>query len=88
MTNKCDRPGPQPQQWQALYKLLPNKQRKGGGYDPAVPLILAAWLDTPAIQKILRLREHIEWAAAHNCLNEVHVFLCGLPENQWHHIGE
>ncbi|TJY59434.1 hypothetical protein E4T66_13680 [Sinimarinibacterium sp. CAU 1509] len=85
---KNQRVCPQPQQWQALYELLPNKLRKGGGWEPALPLILAAWGDTPALPKMLRLKEHIEWAASHGHLDEVHAFLCSLAENQWHHIGE
>jgi len=79
---------PKPQKWQQLYEMLPNKQRKGAGWEPPLPLILAAWWDTLALQKILRLREHIEWAAAHGCLAEIHAFLSELPEDQWHHIGE
>ena len=79
---------PKPQKWQELYDMLPNKKRKGSGWEPALPLILAAWWDTPAISKMLRLREHVEWAAAHGCLGEVYSFLRELPEEQWHHIGE
>jgi hypothetical protein len=30
-----------------------------------LPLILAAWLDTPVLAKMKRLREHIEWARDH-----------------------
>ena len=79
---------PLPNRWQELYDMLPNKQRQGLGWKPALPLILAAWWDTPALSKMLRLREHIEWAAAHGCLDDVYSFLCSLPEDEWHHIGE
>ena len=79
---------PQPQKWQKLFDMLPDKQRKGAGWEPALPLILASWWDTPAMSKMLRLREHIEWAASHGCLEEVSLFLSELPEDQWHHIGE
>jgi hypothetical protein len=85
---KNNRVCPQPQQWQQLYELLPDKKRKGGGWEPSLPLILAAWWDTPAISKMLRLREHIEWAATHGCLEQVYSFLQALPEEQWHHTGE
>ncbi len=85
---KNNRVCPQPQRWQQLYEMLPQKQRKGAGWEPSLPLILAAWWDTPALPKMLRLREHIEWAASHGCLAEVHSFLLELPEDQWHHIGE
>ena len=79
---------PQPQKWQQLYDLLSDKKRKGAGWEPSLPLILAAWWDTPAMSKILRIREHIEWAATHGNLEQVHEFLRSLPEEEWHHLGE
>jgi hypothetical protein len=79
---------PQPQRWQELYEMLPGKQRKGAGWEPSFPLILAAWWETPDLSKMLRLREHIEWAVSHNCLDDIYRFLCELPEDQWHHLGE
>lgn len=79
---------PQPQKWQQLYELLPDKKRKGAGWEPSLPQILAAWLDTPATSKILRLREHIEWAATHGAIEEVYTFLRSLPEEEWHHLTE
>jgi len=85
---KNNRVCPQPQKWQQLYEMLRNNLREGGGLEPSLPLILAAWWDTPALSKMLRLREHVEWAATHGCLEEVHSFLRKLPEDQWHHIGE
>jgi hypothetical protein len=85
---KNNRVCPQPKAWQQLFELLPNKSRKGTGWEPAVPLILGAWWDTPAMLKMLRLREHIEWAANNDDLESVYDFLKSLPEEQWHHIGE
>jgi len=80
---------PQPQKWQRLYELLPDKKkRKGAGWEPPLPLILAAWWGTPPSSKILRVREHIEWAAAHGVLDEVYSFLHSLPEDEWHHLGD
>ena len=79
---------PQPRRWTELYDLLPNKRRQGGGWEPALPLILAAWWDTPAMLKMLRLQEHIEWAATHGVLDTVHEFLAGLKEEDWHHLGD
>jgi len=52
---------PQPRLWSKLYDMLPQKKRVGLGWDPSLPLILAAW-DTPAFMKQLRLEEHIKWA--------------------------
>ena len=75
---KNNRVCPQPQKWQQLYEMLPQKQRKGAGWEPGLPLILAAWWDAPELAKMLRLREHIEWSAAHGCLDEVFNFLIWL----------
>src|SRR5687768_2285847 len=38
--------------------------------------------------KILRLAEHIEWAAQRGSLEAVGKFLRGLREDDWLHIGE
>jgi len=35
---------PVPQRWNALWELLPDRKRVGGGWEPALPLILAARL--------------------------------------------
>ena len=83
-----DRVCPQPRMWTKLYEMLPDKVRKGNGWEPALPLILAAWWETSALQKMLRLREHIEWASENNCLDEIHSFMQNLKEHDWHHIGE
>ena len=79
---------PQPQRWNELYELLPNKKRKGNGWVPALPLILAAWWDTPAMSKMIRLREHIEWASEHGGLDIIYEFMKNLKEDEWFHIGE
>ena len=79
---------PQPTPGNALYELLPNKKRVGMGWEPPLPLILAAWYDTPALSKMLRLAEHIEWANKHGCLDAVATYLRSLPEQDWHHLGE
>ena len=87
LAQKNDRICPQPDKWNQLYDILPNKRRKGSGWEPSLPLILAAWYDTPAILKILRLKEHIEWASTHDCLEEVYNFLANLKEEDWYHFG-
>jgi hypothetical protein len=88
LATRNNRVCPIPKQWNVLYQLLPGKRRVGNGWEPSLPLILAAWADTPALWKMLRLREHIEWAADHNALAQVHTFLASLSESEWHHIGE
>jgi len=77
-----------PSQWKALWEMLPNWKRAGGGWEPALPLILAARHDSPALLKRLRLKEHIYWAEKHGVLNEVDTFLRSLPETEWAHVGD
>ena len=83
-----DRVCPLPQRWNELWQMLPDRQRRGVGWEPALPLILAAWHDTPGMLKMLRLEEHIEWAAQHGVLDEVAKFLRSLSEDQWFHLGD
>lgn len=85
---KNNRVCPQPLRWNELWEMLPGRRRKGVGWEPALPLILAAWWDTPAMLKALRLREHVEWASSHGCLEQVFAFLSSLPESEWHHVGD
>lgn len=85
---KNNRVCPMPNQWNALYELLPKKQRTDGGWEPSLPLILAAWYDTPHLSKMLRLREHIEWAANHEKIDIISEYLYGLPEDEWLHTGD
>jgi hypothetical protein len=63
--------------------LLPDNKRVGSGWEPSLPLILAAWWDTPALSKMLRLHEHIRYAAEHDVLDEVDKFLRALSNEQW-----
>jgi hypothetical protein len=79
---------PQPNEWSRLWEMLPDKQRKGSGWEPALPLILGAWDDTPAVLKLARFNEHIEWAKSHGVLEEIARYLRSLTEEQWHHIGD
>lgn len=78
---------PMPQKWNDLYNILPNKKRDGDR-EPALPLILAAWHDTPALSKMLRLQEHVEWADKHGALEKISTFLKGLGEADWFHLGD
>ncbi len=77
-----------PSKWNDLWEMLPNRSRVGGGWEPALPLILAAWYDTPVMLKVLRLREHLEWAEQHGSLDAVDKFLRDLPEMEWHHLSD
>lgn len=83
-----DRVCPAPQLWSELWEVLPNRTRVGNSWNPAPPLILAAWHETPALMKMVRLREHIEWSARHGALEQMAQFLRALREEEWHHVGE
>ncbi|MGE5486808.1 MAG: hypothetical protein ACM3ZB_03185 [bacterium] len=79
---------PQPMPWNTLWDMLPGRRRVGDGWQPALPLILAAWWDTPALQKRLRFLEHLEWAHSHGCIAQVETYLRALPESDWYHFGD
>lgn len=79
---------PMPQRWKELWEMLPERRRVGGGWEPPLPLILDGWWHTSAQEKMLRLQQHLEYAAAHGVLEEVDAFLRALPEAEWAHLGE
>ena len=78
-----------PHDWLGLYEMLAGKRQKpSGGWEPPLPLILAAWYETMPIEKQLRFKEHIQWAADHKQLEQIGAYLRGLPEEHWFHFGE
>jgi hypothetical protein len=79
---------PQPMAWSRLWEMLPERRRVGGGWEPGLPLILAAWWDTPGLAKHLRFLEHLEWAYEHGCLAAVDAHVRALPESEWYHFGD
>jgi hypothetical protein len=79
---------PLPPHWQRLWEMLPIRFRDRASIRPPAPLILAAWHDTSPMLKMLRLKEHIEWAAQDDALGAVGQFLRDLREEDWFHIGE
>ncbi len=79
---------PMPDSWNRLWKMLPQRRRSGGSWEPPPPLILAAWGATPTIAKMARLGEHIRYAAEQKVLERVDAVLRGLPEDEWLHIGK
>ncbi len=76
---------PQPTQWNELYELLPDKRSVGVSWEPPLPFILAAWWDTPLLLKVMRFREHLDWAEKHGALDVLEAYLHGLTEDQWFH---
>lgn len=75
---------PLPSIWKQLHDALPAKSPKLA----PVPLTSQEWKQTPALEKRTRLRQHVEWAAAHGALQQVHDLLAALPENKWQHMGD
>jgi hypothetical protein len=78
---------PNPGRWHQLWELLPDRRQVGAGWVPRLPLILAAWDHTSGLEKLLRLREHIEYAASHGALATVDQFIRALPPEDWHTFG-
>lgn len=74
---------PMPDYWNQLWEMLPDKKRVGMGWEQSLPLILAAWWDTPLLSKIVRFDGHIRYAAEHGALDEVDDYLRGLKPEQW-----
>jgi hypothetical protein len=78
-----------PKDWNKLYRRLTNKrQLPSGGWEPALPLILAAWHETTPIEKQLRFKEHIEWANNQGQIEDIGIYLRRLGEHDWYHFGE
>ena len=66
----------------------PEPEASGSWMEPSLPLIFAAWHDAPAMAKMLRLAEHIEWADKQGALEVAAGFLRSLREEDWYHLGE
>ena len=78
---------PVPTRWNELFQMLPETRRKGVGWEPSLPLILAAWWESSDDDKQERLGEHIRWAHDRGALAKVADFLRSLPESDWHHVS-
>ena len=80
---------PSPKNWNDLYAMLKDtKQKPSGGWEPPLPLILAAWYETIPLAKQLRFREHVQWASDQQQLDEIGTYLRSLSEDKWFHYGE
>jgi hypothetical protein len=75
---------PKPARWQELYEMLPQRTAS----QPTPPLLGVSWNATPSLSKRMCLREHLAWAEAKGALAAVLAFLKGLPEEDWHHMGD
>ena len=74
---------PQPQWWNRLWEMLPERSRVGAGWNPPLPLILAAWWEASDSQKRDRFIDHLRWADDHGITDEVLTFLESLSPEDW-----
>lgn len=78
-----------PKRWDKLYKMLANKrQLPSGGWEPPLPLILAAWHETSMLDKQERFKVHLQWALEQDQIEEIGIYLSSLCENDWYHFDE
>lgn len=77
---------PQPDLWNKLWKMLPNRKPTETGWNPPLPLILGGWWYSTNLDKALLLSDHILYAAENGVLDGVDAYLRGLSEDQWHRI--
>lgn len=74
----------QPQPWQRLWEMLPDKQNREGRWSPSLPLILDGWWHSSDAEKSARFRVHVNWAAQHGAADEVLAFLRSLAPSDWY----
>lgn len=79
---------PQPMLWSDLHKLLLGAEKNSDSLSPLPPLILGVWHCTSGLDKILRLREQIQWADQNGAINKVDAFLRSLHEKHWFHCND
>jgi hypothetical protein len=84
LARRMNRVCPLPEAWQALYEMLPLPP--SAGELPPPPITGQAWNRSSDLEKRLRLREQLEWAAALGKLDEIYDFLRKLPAKSWHYM--
>jgi hypothetical protein len=88
LSKKNNRVCPLPGQWLMLHDILTlNGTRKLKPYPPE-PVVGRTWVSTSAMNKRIRMRDMIMWAADYGGLSAVHDFLLHLDEDEWLHVGE
>lgn len=84
-SNANERICPKPMVWQGLYDRLKGTERVGAGWEPPLPLILAAWSDSSHNEKKMRFIKHLEWADKQNQIKEIAEYIYRLKEKDWLH---
>lgn len=79
---------PRPAQWQQLHELL--RTRAGAAAAASLPPLLPAkdWPRTTSLARRLAFRQLLDWAVAQALVEDALLFLRGLPEEDWHHMGD
>jgi hypothetical protein len=75
---------PKPTVWNDIYSALCDVAKSRNLSKPPIPLILAAWWDTPAVLKTIRWNETVEWASS----NRVDHLIPNLTDDQKHFLGD
>jgi hypothetical protein len=83
-TIEAGRVCPQPDKWDELWNLLPDRRRNGNGWEPSLPLMLAAWHHTSDSDKRDRFLLHLKWAESHGAIESITSFLEALSPSEWH----
>lgn len=74
--------------WNEFWEMLPDKKRKGLGWEPSLPLILAAWWEASPEQKKNGFQQHLLYAEKKGVLGTIETFLRGLSESEWFHEND
>ena len=74
---------PQPQKWSELWELLPDRRRVGEGWEPPLPLILAAWCASDE-DKRERFLLHVRWAHEHGSAELIYRFTREMNPENWY----
>jgi hypothetical protein len=75
---------PQPMIWNQLWELLANPRRVGAGWEPLLPLILAAWWEASDSDKRSRFHSHLRWASEHGAIELVAALMSSMKPEDWH----
>ena len=67
-----------------LVETAAGSSRRGAGWEPPLPLILAAWWEATDEEKRERFLLHIHWAHEHGELQKVYDFITRLRPEDWH----
>lgn len=87
LVRRNNRACPLPEPWAAFHAGLPPRLAGGQRFPAPAPIDGPAWAASSAMQKRLRLRDQIEWAAQAGALQGVFESLSRLREEEWLHIG-